>query len=166
MVKSAPLREVGGNRKATDKKLTAQDRRLLANLPQAEVKAFNTLVAYGVDGVKLCKLIKTRKRPVGRPPKADETARLVASIDRYLMEHPKASLQDAFDALLEPMGSYKRLSRTQRDKKRRSVEVAYSREIKKRKAQESEPMSEYASRRKREMRELQSATDHKTPPKS
>ena len=179
-------------RKASSKpgpELDLDQLRFLANLPQGELRAFRTLVAYGVDRVKLQRLIQNRARPVGRPANADETARLIVSVDYYLRKHPGASVKDAIDAILEQSGSYKRLSVKQRSAKKRSLEVTYSREIKKRQAQESESTEEYATRRKRELpppkaiggkadseymrrrseyilREQQSKANHKTPPKT
>jgi hypothetical protein len=143
------------------KELSKEDERFLANMPSEVFGAFNVLVDYGASRVKLCKLIQNRKQPIGRPRNADETARLIYSVERYWQDHPEVkSVKEAIACILESQASFASLSRKQRAEKIRSLEVAYAREIETRRARESESMEEYAARREREMR-----SNHKTPQK-
>ena len=135
------------------KELSKENVRFLANMPAAVVTAYNVLVDYGVDPVKLCKLIEKRTRPRGRPSNAEQTARLISTVERYWQDHPEVTTaKEAIAKTVEGQESFKRLSRTQQDAKKRSLEVAFSSAVATRKARGSESMDEYAARRKREMR--------------
>ena len=132
------------------KELTASGVRILGNSPVKVMEAFNALVHYGVDHVKLCRLIENRKRSPGSPKKIDETARLIYSVDEYRDNDPRASVKSAIRGILAQSKGFQKFTSEEKKKKINALAMAYSRGIdglSPPKALDELSMEEYAIRR-------------------